>query len=65
MSSSSLMICESAIFLLSFTPAAIHASIAGFSAITVAAITGPKKSPLPLSSSPACAVNHSGCSTAS
>ena len=62
---SSLRICESASRLLSFTPALSQASMAGLSAMTVAAMTGPKKSPLPLSSSPACGSNRSGCSTSS
>lgn len=59
------MIWLSAIFLESFTPALIQPSIAVLSAITVAATTGPKRSPLPLSSSPACSSNQSGWWTSS
>jgi hypothetical protein len=62
---SSATIWLSAIFFESFTPALIQPSIAVLSAMTVAATTGPKRSPLPLSSRPACSSNHSGWWTSS
>ena len=62
---SSFMIWDSAILFESLTPALIQPSIAGWSAMTVAATTGPKRSPLPLSSRPAWGSNHSGWWTSS
>ena len=62
---SSSMILDSDIFLESCAPALRQASIMDLSAITVAAMSGPKKSPLPDSSSPAWGSNQSGWSTSS
>ena len=53
------------IFLLSFRPFLTQCSTMGLSAMTQAETRGPKRSPLPLSSSPAWSSNHSGWRTSS